>query len=414
MARASTHPRSCGLKHRGFGRRFALLLMPLLVVGCAWGSSSETRTGDRAVPDPDASENVTFYPTYGYLEDDEWVVPVRYWVWEDRGLVSRVVTRVASSMAGLEPQQVETFRHRLRPFSGDSEWRQRVTFVFEDDPLGQEYQVLDERGRAPRTDRNGVVEGKVRIPAQRAEELLAAQGSQGGWLRWEAVSRDHSGTGQAILVPSEGTSVISDIDDTIRITEIPAGWSVAVRNTFFDEFREAPGMPELYQEWDGEGDVLFHYVSGTPWQMYESLSEFLFHEETGYPEGTMHFRTVRKNLVSISTWRDLRSLVSAGAETADRKYEVIAGMMEDFPDRTFRLVGDTGEGDPEIYRSLARRFPGQVEEIVIRDITDDRTLRPERLEGMTVIPAETIERATGPDAIVADLRWQPQSVRVLW
>lgn len=395
-------------------RALLLALLPLLLVACAGLGRGGSETAATSL-DRDASENVTFYPSYGVLEDDEWVIPVRYWVWEERGILSRVVTRVASSMAGLEPHQVETFRHRMRPFAGDSEWLTRVSFVFDDDPDGERYQVLDERGRAPRTDRNGVVEGVVRVPADRAEALLEAQGNGDGWLTWRAVSRDHTGEGRALLVPPQGTSVVSDIDDTIRITEIPAGWSRAVRNTFFEAFREAPGMPELYQDWEAaEDDILFHYVSGTPWQMYESLSEFLFDEETGYPQGTMHFRTVRKNLLSLSTWRDLRVMISAGAETADRKFEVIARMMEDFPDRDFILVGDTGEGDPEIYRQLSRRFPGQVREIVIRDVTDDRNDRPERLEGMTVIPAETILRASGHDAIVPDLAWQPPAARRLW
>lgn len=125
----------------------------------------------------------------------------------------------------------------------------------------------------------------------------------------------------------------------------------------------------------------------------------------------MHLRPVRKNLISVSTWRDLISLVSAGAETADRKYKVIAQMIEHFPDRDFILVGDTGEGDPEIYRRLAERFPDQVEELVIRDVTDDRTHRPERLEGMSILPAKTIVRATGPDAIEPDYTWQPPETR---
>lgn len=98
-------------------------------------------------------------------------------------------------------------------------------------------------------------------------------------------------------------------------------------------------------------------------------------------------RSVRKNLISVQTWRDLWELVTAGAETPERKYQVIEELMERFPERRFRLVGDTGEGDPEIYRRLAQRFPHQVEEIVIRDVTLDRILQPERLEGMTVIAA---------------------------
>jgi len=43
-------------------------------------------------------------------------------------------------------------------------------------------------------------------------------------------------------------SVISDIDDTIKITEIPAGPKVVVWNTFFRDFAAASGMATMYQQ----------------------------------------------------------------------------------------------------------------------------------------------------------------------
>lgn len=146
------------------------------------------------------------------------------------------------------------FRARIRPFSADSEWRERVTFRFEGDPDAEPYRVVDSRGRALRTDRNGIVEGMIRLPAGKADFLLEAGGQENDWVEWEAVSRGHQGSGRALLVPPEGTSVVSDIDDTLRITEIPAGWGTALRNTFFEEFREAPGMPDLLSEWETEED----------------------------------------------------------------------------------------------------------------------------------------------------------------
>ncbi len=61
--------------------------------------------------------------------------------------------------------------------------------------------------------------------------------------------------------------------------------------------------------------------------------------------------------------------------------------MGRFPKRRFILIGDSGEKDPEVYREIQRRFPAQVQEIMIRDVTNALANDPARLEGMTVIPA---------------------------
>jgi len=39
--------------------------------------------------------------------------------------------------------------------------------------------------------------------------------------------------------------------------------------------------------------------------------------------------------------------------------------------RRFILIGDSGEADPEIYASIARRYPQQVIRIFIRDVTGE-------------------------------------------
>lgn len=189
------------------------------------------------------------------------------------------------------------------------------------------------------------------------------------------------------MIEPKGLSVISDIDDTVKITEIPAGSRNVVRNTFFKGYSAAPGMAELYSEWDG---AAFHYVSGSPWQLYRPLSEFLF-QGAGLPEGTLHMKTVTKNLRSISTWRNLHELVSNELLTYEQKIEQISLIFTHFPEREFILVGDSGERDPEVYRAILERFPDQVREIMIRDVINDRELNPGRLEGFTIIEAETIE-----------------------
>jgi phosphatidate phosphatase APP1 len=195
--------------------------------------------------------------------------------------------------------------------------------------------------------------------------------------------------GRVRLVESTGLSVISDIDDTTKITEIPAGPEVVVRNTFFRDFVAAPEMAKMYQGWNGAS---FHYVSGAPWQMYGPLSKFLFSEKGGFPEGTFHMKSVRKNLLSANTWKDLRELVTNENITFEQKVSQISEIMQRFPERSFVLVGDSGENDPEVYRNIKKRFSNRVQEIRIRDVVNDREKNKGRLEGMTIIQAPTVKK----------------------
>ncbi len=53
-------------------------------------------------------------------------------------------------------------------------------------------------------------------------------------------------TGRVHLIASHGVSVISDIDDTIKHSQV-TDKSELLQNTFLREFRAVEGMPELYQ-----------------------------------------------------------------------------------------------------------------------------------------------------------------------
>jgi phosphatidate phosphatase APP1 len=77
---------------------------------------------------------------------------------------------------------------------------------------------------------------------------------------------------------ANGLSIVSDIDDTIKVTHVPAGKKTILRNTFLNEFQAAAGMRDRYQQMIADAgaaaDVCFHYVSGSPWQLFDVLSEF--------------------------------------------------------------------------------------------------------------------------------------------
>jgi hypothetical protein len=353
------------------------LLAVFLLLGC---STVETLIKN------EKENEVIFYTTYGYSDGDQWVIPIRIYVHHQRENVKRFSAWLASKRYGLNDKQKKIFRSRIDDIVADSEWREEVEFKFPGDPYRKIYKITDESGNRLRTDMNGLKKGFITISKERADTLLHAQKSSNGWLKVEAVSKYHSGSGDLRLIEPNGISVISDIDDTVKITDLPAGSRTVIENTFFKEFEAAPGMAELYSEWE---DASFHYVTGAPWQLYYPLTSFLFSEEAGFPKGSLHMKNIRKNFFNLNSWRDLRELITNENVTFDQKFEQISNLFETFPDRRFILVGDSGEMDPEIYSAIRDLYPEQVKKIIIRDVLNARYQNPDRVAGMKIIPAKS-------------------------
>ncbi|OAD80489.1 hypothetical protein PHYBLDRAFT_178624, partial [Phycomyces blakesleeanus NRRL 1555(-)] len=157
------------------------------------------------------------------------------------------------------------------------------------------------------------------------------------------------------LIDSEGISVISDIDDTIKITGVLDGRDAILRNTFFKKAQEVPGMSKVYQTWADQG-IHIHYVSNSPWQVYPALREFF--EQVKFPQGSMHLRVI--NTQDIIRGKPMQ-----------HKLDVIPRIIQDFPKRKFILIGDSGEHDPEIYQEIYRQFPDQIIKVFIRDVSSE-------------------------------------------
>ena len=157
------------------------------------------------------------------------------------------------------------------------------------------------------------------------------------------------------LAERRGVSVVTDIDDTIKLTEVNSRRRMLQR-TFAEPFSPIDGMAEVYQGWADQG-ALFHYVSSSPWQIYEALHEFLVAER--FPLGSMHLKWFRLRDEIFKRWQIIRRKSKGG---------VIRNLMRRLPERSFVLVGDSGERDPEIYAKLAAKYPRQVSRICIRQI----------------------------------------------
>ena len=335
------------------------------------------------------TDYIIIYPSYGFFDEGEWVIPLRIYSYEYRERAERLFTGLVNFRRDLEDEQNEIFQRRIRYFVADSESGEEIKFVFDDDPDATVFQVLSSDGNYQTTNLNGEIEGEIRLTSGFVEMIKKNNPSDDDWLQLSVVSDGHAGGGKVKFVEPEGLSVISDIDDTIKITQIPAGSRIVVRNTFYKEYSAAPRMADLYRTWE---NASLHYVSGSPWQLYPALSEFMFDEEVDFPEGTFHLKSVTKNLFSRSTWSDLREVTMNDDVTYEQKLRQITQIFEHFPQREFILVGDSGERDPEIFSAIREQFSEQVKEIIIRDVVNARELEPERLENMRVIPAPTIFR----------------------
>lgn len=160
--------------------------------------------------------------------------------------------------------------------------------------------------------------------------------------------------GEIHLLRPEGISVISDIDDTLKQSGVADKRQLLV-NTFLNPYSPVSGMVSLYQQWSRQG-AAFHYVSSTPWQLFEQLEHFV--SEWKLPKGSFHLKSIY--------WKDL-SWLKLLASPEGTKPKVIEPILRSFPYRKFILVGDAVERDPEIYASFAKRYPDRVVKVFIRD-----------------------------------------------
>ncbi|KAH6606863.1 hypothetical protein Trco_006016 [Trichoderma cornu-damae] len=157
-----------------------------------------------------------------------------------------------------------------------------------------------------------------------------------------------------------GVSLISDIDDTIKMSNISAGAREIFRNTFVRDLADLSiqGVKEWYGHMQTLG-VSLHYCSNSPWQLFPMLATFL--HVSGLPPGSLHLKKYSGMLQGIFE------------PVAERKKNTLVRILRDFPQRKFLLVGDSGEADLEVYTELALAYPGQILAVFIRDVTTPET-----------------------------------------
>jgi hypothetical protein len=305
-------------------------------------------------------QRVFFFPTFADFDDTAqcWRLRVHGWVFEPvhESLVRRTLVHLMPRMFGVhtDVEQSDRLRRRVWPFVAGGT---------------RSKQVEIEVGGVPHTLAPTGADGHVRATLSVPDEALTAhvdESSQRRYARFKASVGTGSAqiTGEVELIPPRGVSVVSDIDDTIKISQVTDRQAL-LSNTFLHPFRAVPGMSDVYRRWERLG-TSFHYVSGSPWQLYEPLQELM--QEEHFPRGSMDMRTVLLRQLRLVRFGRARDESVLGPPTG-MKRTALREILQAFPDRQFVLCGDTGEEDPELYGETAAAFPSQVRRVYLRIVS---------------------------------------------
>lgn len=161
--------------------------------------------------------------------------------------------------------------------------------------------------------------------------------------------------------------IISDVDDTILVSHATSLWKkLYLLLTKNHQTRSAfVGIRDMYSDILGAHDQnMCFYVSSSEWNLYDFLRDFITFNDL--PDGVLLLQDLKSGITD---------LFRSGGGSHEHKLVKIRSVIEAYPDAQLVLIGDSGQKDPEIYRSLAFEFSDNIEKIYIRDVRRSKRKR---------------------------------------
>jgi hypothetical protein len=331
-----------------------------------------------------SDEQIVFFPTLcqRVAGKAEWRVEIRGCVFEPEKrafLVAALGESLELKHVKLTVAEQAVFEERARLFLVDHERGRRI-FV----RIGETVSAVG------KSKADGTFAGAIVLPDGDFTRLRATD-ENGNWrvrCAAELPPLDTRGfAGETIVANDAGVSVISDIDDTIKVTQV-TDHQATLRNTFLRPFEPVPEMAAFYRRLARSNHAVFHYISASPWQLYAPLSEFI--RSNGFPTGDFALKDFH--------WKD-RTFLSLFADPEKYKRGIIEPLLKRFPKRRFICIGDSGERDPEIYAALARQPARQIARIYIRDVTGEAEGAERYAKTFRGLPRELWQVFNSPDEL---------------
>ena len=241
-----------------------------------------------AVSDLQSDERVDLYTTAARLDADggTWLVPIHGRVWRPVRSHTRKAVIAAALRAGYsvapDRQSQMRFDDRIDLLLADNKGGRRIVV-----------EILGQRHALPASAADGHVTGTLRIAAGDIGPVPAPRAIDVDVVLTPRDPRKF--TGSVLAVPPTGRSIISDIDDTVKVTNV-LDTAAMLRATFVEPFQAVDGMARALRSWVADGAAL-HFVSSTPWHLSDPLADFL--ERAGFPKATLSLKKIRLKDSSI-------------------------------------------------------------------------------------------------------------------
>jgi phosphatidate phosphatase APP1 len=245
-----------------------------------------------------------------------------------------------------------------------------------------ELMVNNERKLYPITVKLGEQEWKITTDKEGyfRVQVDSLAGFAPGWHTITGTTARGEGIAGLLIVPADNTNgLISDIDDTVQITEVNSK-SRMMANTFLNNATQrqaVPGIVNFYRQFASLSKqpelTPIVYLSASPRQLHGAIESFLIFNE--FPKGVL----TTKRVTDDSTSDPITDQVAY-------KKGKIETILKQLPLVRFTLIGDDGEHDPEIYADIQKRFPDRVTGIWIRQVNPDPART--RIEGQGVLNDE--------------------------
>ena len=315
----------------------------------------------------DSSEEIMFFPSLGSMRSDALPISLALHGWyfnHKLNYLERFLLRSFKKLLTC-PQAVDI---------DDSLYRERVAlFLAKSTPcMSLEVNIQETRHRLSSAIQCGHFVSQLQISSQHVLDpnqdcIITYSGSPGH-------KQTISAEGSIHLLSERGISILSDIDDTIKVSHVSSKKDL-LRNTFLYSYKPFENIASLYRDWQCQG-ASFHYVSTSPWQLYRPLLQFM--REYNFPEGSIHLNSI---FLKDGSWLNLFK------DPLHIKQYTLENIIKKFPQRRFVLIGDSGERDPAIYANLYRMYPDQIAHILIRALHESDRQHIERFTFASIPPS---------------------------
>ena len=369
-----------------------------LPTGSAVQSSLGVKSSDLAA----SPTQVLNLPGYGNWTSSGWNLRVRGNVFKQPNISNATVDKLANgflidtTVADLPPSQQDQARNLTREIYVVQQGNETVTVDILPGPsagssgqpgggggvtpAGGEQQITLPVATTPEGDFDifvpidnttlAVTTGDGEVPPQR--------------LNVYATGTD-TGNATSYLVSDQGLTIISDIDDILRITKIYEP-KEGLLNSFARPFTQWMNMPDIYRNWsDTLPNLHFHYLTTTPEQITRNYMQFIYDT---YPGGSFDTRPL--NFSDVSATLSIRKFL-------------LDKIFQTFPHRQFVLVADTSNSDVmRDYPQMATEYPGQVKCIFLRNTssTDPGDKFPYNTAGFKTLNTNSYMFFHTPDDLV--------------